>query len=57
MIGDYLGYATTFVGAGPISGAVVHHPLDPDRYTVIALVGAAVFLCATLLNGARTTKP
>ncbi|MFF4587222.1 hypothetical protein [Streptomyces sp. NPDC001388] len=50
MIGDYLGYATTFVGAGLISGAVVHHPLDPDRYTVIALVGAAVFLCATLLN-------
>lgn len=50
MIGDYLGYATTFVGAGLISGAVVHHPLDPDRYTVIALVGAGVFLCATLLN-------
>ncbi|WP_171110563.1 MULTISPECIES: hypothetical protein [unclassified Streptomyces] len=50
MIGDYLGYATTFVGAGLISGAVVHHPLDPDRYTVIALVGAAVFLGATLLN-------
>ncbi|WP_171134092.1 MFS transporter [Streptomyces gossypiisoli] len=50
VIGDYLGYATTFVGAGLISGAVVHHPLDPDRYTVIALVGAAVFLGATLLN-------
>ncbi|NBM15462.1 hypothetical protein [Streptomyces sp. GC420] len=50
MIGDYLGYATTFVGAGLISGAVVHHPLDPDRYTVIALVGAGVFLCATVLN-------
>ena len=50
VIGDYLGYATTFVGAGLISGAVVHHPLDPDRYTVIALVGAGVFLCATLLN-------
>jgi hypothetical protein len=50
VIGDYLGYATTFVGAGLISGAVVHHPLDPDRYTVIALVGAGVFLCATVLN-------
>ncbi|MEU1925109.1 hypothetical protein AB0H23_34480 [Streptomyces albogriseolus] len=50
VIGDYLGYATTFVGAGLISGAVVHHPLDPDRYTVIALIGAGVFLCATLLN-------
>ncbi|MEU0170323.1 hypothetical protein ABZ214_33560 [Streptomyces iakyrus] len=50
MIGDYLGYATTFVGAGLISGAVVHHPLDPDRYTVIAMIGALVFLAATVLN-------
>ncbi|GGQ97122.1 hypothetical protein [Streptomyces pilosus] len=50
MIGDYLGYATTFVGAGLISGAVVHHPLDPDRYTLIAVVGAGVFLFATVLN-------
>ncbi|MEU0681302.1 MULTISPECIES: hypothetical protein [Streptomyces] len=50
MIGDYLGYATTFVGAGLISGAVVHHPLDPDRYTVIAMIGALVFLGATVLN-------
>ncbi|MXM67991.1 hypothetical protein GR925_32300 [Streptomyces sp. HUCO-GS316] len=50
VIGDYLGYAATFVGAGLISGAVVHHPLDPDRYTMIALVGAGVFLFATVLN-------
>ncbi|MFE1288847.1 hypothetical protein [Streptomyces sp. NPDC058751] len=50
MIGDYLGYTTTFVGAGLISGAVVHHPLDPDRYTMIALIGAGVFLFATVLN-------
>ena len=50
MIGDYLGYATTFVGAGLISGAVVHHPLDSDRYTMIAAVAAGFFLCATLLN-------
>ncbi|MET9819654.1 MULTISPECIES: hypothetical protein [unclassified Streptomyces] len=50
VIGDCLGYATTFVGAGLTSGAVVHHPLDPDRYTMIALVGAVVFLCATPLN-------
>ncbi|MFD8231642.1 hypothetical protein ACFV20_07060 [Streptomyces sp. NPDC059696] len=50
MIGDYLGYATTFVGAGLISGAVVHHPLDPDRYTVISMIGALVFLGSTLLN-------
>ncbi|MFD5947404.1 hypothetical protein ACFWAZ_09025 [Streptomyces collinus] len=47
LIGDCLGYAKKFVGAGLISGAVVHHPLDPDRYTTIALIGAGVFLFAT----------
>lgn len=50
LLGDYLGYTATFVGAGLISGAVVHHPLDPARYTLIAVVGAAVFLFATVLN-------
>ncbi|MBT2480086.1 hypothetical protein [Streptomyces sp. ISL-94] len=33
----YLGYVGYFVGAGLISGAVVHHPLDPAHYTRIAL--------------------
>nr|WSW47143.1 hypothetical protein OG296_30815 [Streptomyces sp. NBC_01001] len=46
----YLGYVGYFVGAGLISGAVVHHPLDPDRYTRIAVYGACVFLAATILN-------
>ncbi|MGK5692889.1 hypothetical protein ACSNOJ_08210 [Streptomyces sp. URMC 128] len=50
LLGDYLGYAATFVGAGLISGAIVHHPLDPARYTLIAVAGAAVFLFATVLN-------
>ncbi|CCK25805.1 hypothetical protein BN159_1426 [Streptomyces davaonensis JCM 4913] len=50
LLGNYLGYAATFVGAGLISGAIVHHPLDPARYTLIAVVGAAVFLFATVLN-------
>ncbi|MFI7413606.1 hypothetical protein ACIBU0_33595 [Streptomyces sp. NPDC049627] len=50
LLGNYLGYAATFVGAGLISGAIVHHPLDPARYTLIAVIGAAVFLFATLLN-------
>ncbi|MET8326305.1 hypothetical protein [Streptomyces sp. NPDC005181] len=46
----YLGYVGYFVGAGLISGAVVHHPLDPARYTRIALYGVLVFLAATILN-------
>jgi hypothetical protein len=39
-----------FVGAGLISGAVVHHPLDPARYTKIAVIGVLVFLAATVVN-------
>ncbi|TDU80390.1 hypothetical protein [Streptomyces sp. KS 21] len=52
----YLGYVGYFVGAGLISGAVVHHPLDPDRYTRIALYGALVFLAATVLNEFLLTR-
>jgi hypothetical protein len=50
LLGNYFGYAATFVGAGLISGAIVHHPLDPARSTVIAVAGALVFLCATILT-------
>ncbi len=49
----YLGY---FVGAGLISDAVVHHPLDADRYTRIALDGARVSLAATVLNEFLLTR-
>ncbi|MFD0353103.1 hypothetical protein ACFVHW_05030 [Streptomyces sp. NPDC127110] len=52
----YLGYVGYFVGAGLISGAVVHHPLDPDRYTRIAAYGALVFLGATVLNEFLLTR-
>ncbi|MFI1183504.1 hypothetical protein ACH4UT_28720 [Streptomyces sp. NPDC020799] len=48
--GRYLGYVGYFVGAGLISGAVVHYPLDPARYTRIAGYGVLVFLAATVLN-------
>ena len=46
----YLGYVGYFVGAGLISGGIVHQPLDPARYTTIALAGVGVFLAATVLN-------
>ncbi|MFG2302436.1 hypothetical protein [Actinacidiphila glaucinigra] len=45
-----MGYVLYFVGAGLISGAIVHHPLDPARYTKIAATGVLVFLAATVLN-------
>ncbi|GAA0658676.1 hypothetical protein GCM10010193_06750 [Kitasatospora atroaurantiaca] len=50
LLGRYLGYVGYFVGAGLVSGAIVHHPLDPARYTVIAAVGAALFLVAALAS-------
>lgn len=46
----YLGYVGYYVGAGLISGAVVHHPMDPTRYSMIAGSGVLVFLVATVLN-------
>ncbi|GAA1153836.1 hypothetical protein F4556_001461 [Kitasatospora gansuensis] len=48
LLSRYLGYVGYFVGTGLISGAVVHHPLDPARYTVIGLAGAALFLVAAI---------
>ncbi|WP_128377282.1 hypothetical protein [Streptomyces cavernae] len=50
LAGRYIGYVLYFVGAGLISGAVVHHPLDPARYTKIAIIGVLVFLAATVVN-------
>jgi hypothetical protein len=46
----YLGYVGYYVGAGLISGAVVHHPMAPTRYSLIAASGVLVFLLATVLN-------
>ncbi|QNE24112.1 hypothetical protein [Streptomyces sp. INR7] len=56
LLARYLGYVGYFVGAGLISGAVVHHPLDPARYTRIALYGVLVFLAATALNEFLLTR-
>ncbi|RZU53184.1 hypothetical protein EV385_5073 [Krasilnikovia cinnamomea] len=50
LLGSYTGYVGYFVGAGLISGAVVHYPLDPARYGAIGAAGVAVFLTATVLN-------
>ncbi|MGW7331947.1 hypothetical protein ACWGIU_25825 [Streptomyces sp. NPDC054840] len=46
----YLGYVGYYVGAGLISGAVVHYPMAPARYSMIAASGVLVFLLATVLN-------
>lgn len=55
--GRYLGlygkYVALFVGAGLISGAIVHYPLDKARYLVIGAIGAALFALASVLGDAR----
>lgn len=50
LLGPYLGYVGYFVGAGLISGGIVHYPINPGHYLLLAAVGAAAFLGATVLN-------
>lgn len=50
QIGPYLGYVGYFVGAGLISGGIVHYTLAPARYVLVAAAGVVVFLLATLCN-------
>ncbi|PPK92861.1 hypothetical protein CLV92_11234 [Kineococcus xinjiangensis] len=50
LLGPYLGYIGYFVGAGLISGGIVHYPINPGHYLLLAAVGAAAFLGATVLN-------
>jgi hypothetical protein len=49
----YGGYLGLFVGAGLISGAVVHYPLAPLRYGIIGVVGALLFAIASVLTERR----
>ena len=48
QVAPWLGHAGCFVGAGLVSGGIVHHPLDPSRYTLLAGIGVLVFLVATM---------
>ena len=50
QLGPYVGYAGYFVGAGLISGGIVHYPLEPARYGQLAAVGVVVFAVATVFN-------
>lgn len=50
LVRPYAGYVGYFVGAGMISGGIVHYPLDPMYYGILVVGGAALFLAATILN-------
>lgn len=46
----FIGYLLYFVGIGQIAGGVVHYPIDPSYFTVMAIIGVFVFLAGTWLN-------
>lgn len=46
-------YIALFVGAGLLSGSIVHFPLDPARYTIIGAVGGALFAAASAIGDVR----
>lgn len=52
-LGLYAKYVALFVGAGLISGAIVHYPLDKTRYLMIGAVGAVLFALASTFGDAR----
>lgn len=43
-------YVMFFLGIGLLSGSLVHFPLDPQRYSVIAAAGALLFLAGAYFN-------
>ena len=43
-------YVMFFLGIGLLSGSLVHFPLDPQRYFVIASIGALLFLIGAYFN-------
>lgn len=50
VVTQYGQYVALFVGAGLISGSVVHFPLAPTRYAIIGGIGAAIFAVASVLT-------
>lgn len=46
----FIGYLLYFVGIGQIAGGVVHYPIDPPYFTMMAAIGVFVFLAGTWLN-------
>jgi uncharacterized protein (DUF305 family) len=49
-------YTALFVGAGFISGAVVHYPVAPLRNLIIGIIGAILFSIGSTINEALYNK-
>lgn len=50
VLRPYLVYVLLFVGAGMVSGGVVHYPLNESFYGVLAALGGIVFAIGSLAN-------
>lgn len=50
LVLPFIGYLLYFVGIGQIAGGVVHYPIDPSYFTMMAGIGVLVFLAGTWLN-------
>lgn len=46
----YLGYVFNFVGAGMVSGGVVHYPLNESFYGALSIAGAFVFTIGAIVT-------
>jgi len=46
----YLSYVALFLGMGLISGSIVHMPVSPVRYSLIMLIGVAMFGFASFVS-------
>lgn len=61
VLRPYLVYVLLFVGAGMVSGGVVHYPLNENFYGILATLGGIVFaigsLANELLSGKGLPKP
>ncbi len=50
VLRPYLVYVLLFVGAGMVSGGVVHYPLNESFYGILAALGGIVFVIGSLAN-------
>lgn len=50
VLRPYLVYVLLFVGAGMVSGGVVHYPLNENFYGILAALGGIVFAFGSLAN-------
>jgi hypothetical protein len=56
VLRPYLIYVISFVGAGMVSGGVVHYPLNENFYGVLAVLGGIVFAVGSLANELMSGK-